>query len=850
MAVSGDQVVADAMGEDNACWKSEREPWGTADLLALTIWTLAIVAFFWDVVSLRKALFYFDITEINYPYREFFARELRAGRFSRWCPGLYCGLPLYSESQAGYLHPLKYILYPWLETWQAFGLDVVVSIWLTGLGTYGWLRRHVGAVGALTGASVFGLGGFVWAHFIHTSMINALASVPFVIWALEAAWERGRFRPVVLGAVALACQVFAGHLQDTILTSGVVGLYALYRVATERGGFRTRLKALGMAGVLVGLGGALSAVQWIPSKELLDRSPRAGGLPWDDLTYGSWSPELLPSLIVREAFGTRARDTDWMDGFYPYHEMDSYMGVIAIALALLGAAAHRDRWVAFWVLLAGIGGVLMLGRFTILFDYAHYIPIFGSSRIPVRYHLWVSLALAALSAVGVDRLARPGLVRLRWVVLTIGLMVLASVPILAFNYTPVWTEPSRWTLPYHLSRYRWLGQELVAASVRTSLLAFVAWRIMVRLARPTLPTGRKRLVWLLPVLVIADLMGAHFYDIPMVSPSYWTVPPQSALWLRNETDGRRVIGVAKHHAGEPGFASEPVDFLAVRDALDWSLPPVWGLASASGATPMIPRRLLAFTDNVQLGRGRLDIESVSHYLTDRPQQNDAPGSIHVGTTTIYRNQGCLPRARLVGRPYYAADLTGAVKGLENLRDSLRERVIVEDPTRPLALDTIVSGEAEIARDLPEYVEIATQSSSDSYLVLADTYDPGWSATLDGRATTIRPAYAAFRAVFVPRGRHTVVFRYQPAGFELGLKISCIGLAAAIVLFFWPSRVATFDGEHVENHWPRQWPAWCLLAVTVLLLASALRNAPSGHPRWIGAFHRFTWGSGIEAMHRK
>ena len=67
-------------------------------------------------------------------------------------------------------------------------------------------------------------------------------------------------------------------------------------------------------------------MQWVPSKELLDRSPRAGGLSWDELTYGSWHPELLPTLVVREAYGTRARDTDWMDGFYPYHEMNAYMG--------------------------------------------------------------------------------------------------------------------------------------------------------------------------------------------------------------------------------------------------------------------------------------------------------------------------------------------------------------------------------------------------------------------------------------------------------------------------------------------------------------------------------------------
>ena len=159
------------------------------------------------LVSLRRALFYFDITEINYPYRAFFAEELRAGRFSRWCPGLYCGMPLFSESQAGYLHPLKYLLYPWLQTWQAFNLDTVLSVWLTGVGTYCWLRRHVGPAAALTGAAIFGSSGYVWGHLIHTSMINALASVPLVIWGLESVVGQrtmarrcsGRSRPGVPG---------------------------------------------------------------------------------------------------------------------------------------------------------------------------------------------------------------------------------------------------------------------------------------------------------------------------------------------------------------------------------------------------------------------------------------------------------------------------------------------------------------------------------------------------------------------------------------------------------------------------------------------------------------------------
>ena len=108
-------------------------------------------------------------------------------------------------------------------------------------------------------------------------MINALASVPFVIWGLEYSWSSGRWRGVVLGAIALACQAFAGHLQDTLLTAGLVGLYGLYRAATESDWPR-RGRAIGMAVALAGLGILLSAVQWVPSKELLDRSPRAAGL--------------------------------------------------------------------------------------------------------------------------------------------------------------------------------------------------------------------------------------------------------------------------------------------------------------------------------------------------------------------------------------------------------------------------------------------------------------------------------------------------------------------------------------------------------------------------------------------
>ncbi len=237
--------------------------------------------------------------------------------------------------------------------------------------------------------------------------------------------------------------------------------------------------------------------------------------------------------------------------------------------------------------------------------------------------------------------------------------------------------------------------------------------------------------------------------------------------------------------------------------------------------------MVRYTDSTLLGRGRFDVEGVSHVLSGGGPIAGLPPPERAGAALIHRNPAALPRARLMGRPVYADGEEGAARAVAALGPAIRDRVVVEDPSRPLPEGAGVFGSARIDGEAPERVEVATEAAMASYLVLADTFDPGWSATVDGLPAPIRPAFVAFRAVYLPPGRHRVVFRYRPAGFTTGLAASAVGLAAAAILLARPRRVAPPASLHGRSPWPASWPWWGLVAFALVVAGSVVRIGPGG-----------------------
>jgi len=102
------------------------------------------------------------------------------------------------------------------------------------------------------------------------------------------------------------------------------------------------------------------------------------------------------------------------------------------------------------------------------------------------------------------------------------------------------------------------------------------------------------------------------------------------------------------------------------------------------------------------------------------------------------------------------------------------------------------GSATIIKDEETSMDITVDADSAGYLVLSDTYYPGWHAEIDGTAAPIYRANYAFRAVPVQSGEHRVHFWFEPTNWRVGLIISALSLLLILLGMIY----TVFMKEHI------------------------------------------------------
>jgi hypothetical protein len=661
-----------------------------------------------------------DLGNFWLPIRHFYAQCLATGQRFIWFPHEFTGFYLHGEGQAGLLHPLNLLQYRFLPFELAFGLEVARGYVLLFAGSFLLLRRwQLPRAAAAFGAFQCGFSSFVLLHYVHLSIVPAVAHLPWLLLGLhEVLWPSSP-RRAAFGAVAVvlltASQCLLGHPQFVFLSLGVEIFYCACCVWSSRS--ERPLRAVPMARIASWsaaklLGVAAAGLALVPVWESLGRSFRAAP-PAGFTSEFAIAPLGLVQLVAPYLFEARVVGENTT-------ELGCYLGAVPLLL-VLWSLLQRKQLAGYWLLvraslwIGGLSLVLSLGDAGILYRLQSLLPVAGLFRAPARYMLVVQLAAAAISAIGFFDLARrPRGSQLGRGAVWLWLPLLASLGAVAFAAR---------------------GSEPVAAS----RAAIVAGPLLIAMATVLLLFAARGSRWAVTALLVVAVVDVGVYGSSFVRRS----PPQTveAFLARFRAPDRP--GSDRLHWGPPALTMK-------------------GVRLASGYVAMTPRRVL------DLGPFGSPLELDSH-LRNVLRVSGVRWAIGTALPTP------LPRARLLTGARVSLQPDRDIGGIDVASVALVDAAVELDPG--------TAGRVEVTKDAPGEIELITETTGRQLLVVSESHHEGWRAVVDESPCRLRRAYGDYLACVVPAGRHRVRFSFEPTSLRRGALLSALALVSTVVWLF-------------------------------------------------------------------
>ena len=790
------------------------------DVLASVILITLGFLFFADILFSSKNFYYRDILNFHYPLRKILIDSYANGRLPLWNPFIYLGQPMLANPNYMAFYPTN-LFHLVLSFNYAFKLHFLIHPILGGLGTYFFLRRlALRSIPALAGAIAYQFSGPVLSFLNLYNLLPATALIPWIGWTFQGALRGHRVRRTMLFGFLLALQVIAFEpilFQCCIFLILALSIFYLLEQENRKGALRILVFVLCPA---LAFAAGLAAVQIVPTLELLPLSARGSGLGYSMASGWSMHPVDLMNLFVPNFYGvlyTIDSTASWGEAFHEFREaylVSFFMGSVTLLLAAMAFFSARSRLRTVLGSFAALSLLLALGKFAPLYPLLYrHLPLFDLGRYPCKYFLLTALLVSMLAAMGleaiIDRLAAQ---RMRWsmkgalvaglaaggVFLCLGLMWTAKSDGLAAMVRDA--TPSKLAdAKNYPAIAAGLARSFVATGAFLMLGAFIplAWQrirrsaeilgvlLLLLLAGELMPQN----IGLSPLISdadvdyvpeLADLIRQQGPDAPFrsVTPDYLTpepdnlilrAPNRSVAWrvLYNKRSGRNLDGIRQKLQYS---LDRPIDYLNSRESAvladrGANLPEANKLTLLANLNcPMVPA-----IGEVQDPRltllGTMDTHSNLDYR-------------------LYRLKDVLPRAYFATGVIQTRSAEESLNRLLEATSPLHNTVILDSApgleTRPASTDL---NSVRITRYENNRVACEIRAMSAGYLVLLDSWYPGWKAYLDGQRVDVLRANYAFRAVAVNPGAHHVEFVFKPVSFYIGATISCtallIGAVAAI-----------------------------------------------------------------------
>lgn len=782
------------------------------DPIELALWVAPIILFSPGIFGGK--VFYWGTILLQFiPWRHLALESIKGGEIPLWNPYSGMGAPLLANYQSALLYPPTWALMV-LEAigglpWSAIGQGVAVALHLgfCAVGTRRLLRQWgISDLGQFVGGLAFGLSGYLVSRASFQSIIFSVSWMPWIVlFSQRVVFSSGKpeRKSFFWLVICIAMSLLAGHAQSSWYILWTTAAFVVWQSLHLKpiGWLETWkgvVKNLLLWGGVAGWAALLAAAQVIPTAEYLMNSQRSTGIDRElGLTYSFWPWRFL-TMLMPDFFGNPAQGNYW--GYGNYWEDAVYSGAMALLLAIFAigtiwfrpeklSAKITDRndlkiIVYFW---AGIGILAMflaLGKnlsfYTWLFE---TVPGFDLFQAPTRISLITQFSLAILAAMGIDLWETPRGKVLYWTRLGtasfFSMFLFSSLAsFLLQNFYP--------TILNSVQRFGLMGLIfgilLLSKPEEPSKLTNLESKI---------PPLRSRGIWkiLIFAFFLVDLGWIGWGLNPVLSIELFRQPFRGKEEAGNSTLSRRLFF---HPDDEYAIKFEKFfRFDTFRNMNDWvslrqsQLPNINlldGIAMVNNFDPFLPARFAKWLEAI--AEARRDGQAAVYRRLLQVSAVQLLGEIDgEGTLKTIPMEGS-ERFQFYQCAREVATHEEALEAVLSDPELGLNWIVVEatkyDADEPCLVEPDLTASIRMLSESANRTQIELNTRHSGWLVMKDTFYPGWVAWVNGAKEPIFAANSIFRAVRVDAGTSLIEFRYQPLSFSLGVTLSVFSLLLLIL----------------------------------------------------------------------
>ena len=727
-------------------------------------------------------------------YRVFSAQVWQeTGGFPHWNPYILGGIPFIAAQHGDIFYP-TFLLRSFLPADVTLTWSFGIHFFLCGLFTYGLMRAlRFGFFPSLLAGVAYMLSGQI-ASLVspgHDGKVYVSTIAPLILWMILLGMREGRVWAWGMVALSTGLAILSPHFQMTYYL-GLLAIGFTLFLAFHRGEWqlepRLRLTRLAFAAGAAALGFLLASIHFLPFFEYIPFSPRAeGGRGYEYATSYSMPPEELFNVYLPQFSGIL--DAYWGRTFFKLH--GEYLGASVLVLAGLAfATPARRRLMWFWVGAAIVTLLVAFGGYTPFYRLVYELPMMSVVRAPNMSFFVATLAVAGLTAIGVERLVAGEVSRrylLAWGIAAGTVALLATVGGLA-GLAAVLAGPQR----------------MDAAEANRTAMVLGAWRSLLFVALTLAAiwmhqSGRlplRVMGWVLAAIIAIDLWSVNrtfFRFMPPASELYASDPAIEFLKQRSDSGRTIVLGDNLENHGDPVLRGDALMVHEVRTVTGHQGNELQRWVDLAGVkSPAIsPPHLL----HPQFRK----LANTKYILTNL----ELPEELGAGLRLIKRVG---PVKNAVGNTAYVYELD------ENNPPAWVAPVIVEAPpeaiagtvmdprfdvTRAALFDSSEAVEGVQLSSLPDPADISASvqrpaanrisvaldrpATAGSALIVSENFYPGWRAEVDGKPAPVARAQYTLIGVPLPVGARSIELTYVDPAFARGKLLTLIALSITAIL---------------------------------------------------------------------